>query len=176
MVSNSPATLDELREAEQFIIRVTQQNMINNNDKLKSLDSFVDNNGILRVGGRLQASSLSFEAKHPFILSKDSHIARLLVLYYHEKIHHLGRGITLNELRSNGIWIIGASSLVSSIIRTCVSCRKQRRPLENQKMADLPLERVEPSPPFLYCGMDCFGPFNTKVGRKVDIKLFRLRR
>ena len=33
-------------------------------------------------------------------------------------------------------------------------------------MADLPSERVDPSPPFTYCGMDCFGPFFTKQGRK----------
>lgn len=33
-------------------------------------------------------------------------------------------------------------------------------------MADLPTDRVEPSPPFSYCGMDYFGPFITKQGRK----------
>lgn len=35
-------------------------------------------------------------------------------------------------------------------------------------MADLPPERVKPSPPFTYCGMDCFGPFLVKQGRKVN--------
>jgi hypothetical protein len=34
-------------------------------------------------------------------------------------------------------------------------------------MADLPVERLEPSPPFSYIGMDCFGPFEIKEGRKV---------
>lgn len=34
-------------------------------------------------------------------------------------------------------------------------------------MADLPAEHVDPSPPFSYCGMDCFGPFNTKQGQSV---------
>lgn len=33
-------------------------------------------------------------------------------------------------------------------------------------MADLPRDRTDPSPPFVYCGMDCFGPFYTKQGRK----------
>lgn len=33
-------------------------------------------------------------------------------------------------------------------------------------MSDLPEDRVEPSPPFSFCGMDCFGPFMTKNGRK----------
>lgn len=33
-------------------------------------------------------------------------------------------------------------------------------------MANLPASRVDPSPPFSFCGMDCFGPFFTKQGRK----------
>ncbi|RXN04513.1 hypothetical protein ROHU_033992 [Labeo rohita] len=43
---------------------------------------------------------------------------------------------------------------------------KLRRPAEEQRMADLPADRVEPSPPFSYSGIDCFGPFYTKQGRK----------
>lgn len=35
-----------------------------------------------------------------------------------------------------------------------------------QRMSNLPPERVEPSPPFAYSGMDCFGPFFSKQGRK----------
>ena len=33
-------------------------------------------------------------------------------------------------------------------------------------MADLPPERVTPAPPFTYTGMDVFGPFYIKEGRK----------
>uniref|UniRef100_A0AAV2LKH2 Uncharacterized protein n=1 Tax=Knipowitschia caucasica TaxID=637954 RepID=A0AAV2LKH2_KNICA len=33
-------------------------------------------------------------------------------------------------------------------------------------MSELPKERVEISEPFTYSGMDCFGPFVTKQGRK----------
>uniref|UniRef100_A0AAV2IWR9 Uncharacterized protein n=1 Tax=Knipowitschia caucasica TaxID=637954 RepID=A0AAV2IWR9_KNICA len=33
-------------------------------------------------------------------------------------------------------------------------------------MSELPKERVEISEPFMYSGMDCFGPFVTKQGRK----------
>ncbi|XP_026206573.1 uncharacterized protein LOC113156001 [Anabas testudineus] len=40
-------------------------------------------------------------------------------------------------------------------------------------MADLPLERMETTPPFTYCGMDCFGPFYVKEGRK-ELKRYGL--
>lgn len=33
-------------------------------------------------------------------------------------------------------------------------------------MADLPEERTETSPPFTFCGIDCFGPLIVKEERK----------
>ena len=33
-------------------------------------------------------------------------------------------------------------------------------------MADLPEERITYAPPFTYCGVDLFGPFQIKQGRK----------
>ena len=72
----------------------------------------------------------------------------------------------MNEIRLNGIWVLSLSSAVSSLIHKCVKCRRQRRPLEDQKMANLPMDRIEPSPSFTYCGMDCFGPFMIKEGRR----------
>jgi hypothetical protein len=33
-------------------------------------------------------------------------------------------------------------------------------------MADLPSGRLEPAPPFTYCGVDFFGPWHVKEGRK----------
>ena len=77
----------------------------------------------------------------------------------------------MNEIRSNGLWIVNLSAAVSSHIYRCVQCRRQRRPTEGQKMADLPMERVEITPPFTYCGMDCFGPFTVREGRK-DLKRY----
>ena len=81
-------------------------------------------------------------------------------------VKHQGKGFTINEIRSNGYWIPGLSRAVSTYIRHCVICRKLRRSVEGQRMIDLPKERTEPTPPFTYCGMDCFGPFVTQQGKK----------
>ncbi len=93
-------------------------------------------------------------------------ITRLIVDHCHEKTQHQGRGQTLNELRANGYWVVGGSKVVANHIKQCVTCRKARRPTETQMITDLPANRVDPSPPFSYCGMDCFGPFLCKQGRK----------
>lgn len=133
--------------------------------KLYKLNLLLDE-GVLRVGGRLSHAKLHPHAKHPAILSKDSHISTLLIRHFHAKVQHQGPGMTINELRANGWWIRGCSSAVSSYIFKCVKCRKYRRRAEVQRMGDLPSDRTEPTPPFTYVGMDCFGPIYVKDGCK----------
>ena len=51
-------------------------------------------------------------------------------------------------------------------VSKCVVCRRVRSDTQGQKMADLPQDRLEPSPPFTYAAVDFFGPFYIKEGRK----------
>lgn len=52
------------------------------------------------------------------------------------------------------------------MIYHCFKCRKLRGRSQDQKMADLPFDRVDPALPFSYCRVDYFGPFCIKEGRK----------
>ena len=124
------------------------------------LDPFIDDQGLIRVGGRLENSTLPFDVKHPIILPRCSHVTELIIDHFHEGTKHQGKGMTMNEIY--GIWILGLNAVVTSHIYKCVQCRPQRRPTEGQKMADLPEDRMESTPPFTYCEMDCFGPFIVK--------------
>ena len=133
---------------------------------LARLDPFIDQNGILRVGGRLAQSSLDYHVKHPAILPRNSHISKLVISYFHEKVAHQARSTTVNEIRSNGYWVIGCSNAVSELIYKCVTCRKLRGKFRGQKMSDLPIDRIEPTPPFTCVGVDFFGPWYVKDGRK----------
>lgn len=133
---------------------------------LRKLDPFIDSQGILRVGGRLRNASLPFEVKFPVILPRRSHVTTLVIRYFHESVKHQGRGMTLNEIRANGYWIIGGTSAAGSYIWSCIVCRKIRSAVVEQKMADLPEDRLEPTPPFTFCAIDYFGPFVIKEGRK----------
>ncbi|CAI5670359.1 unnamed protein product [Oreochromis niloticus] len=186
--TNEVTSLEERKEAELFIITTVQSELFSKEikylksketitrdraNRLHKLNPFLDEKGVLRVGGRLKHADLHPHIKHPAILPSKTHISRLLIEHFHQKVHHQGRGMTMNELRSNGIWLLGCSHAVSSYIYKCVKCRKFRRNAEVQRMADLPRERVETSPPFSYCGMDCFGPFYVKEGRK-ELKRYGL--
>ena len=58
---------------------------------LYRLDPFVDDNGILRVGGRLRRARPEYKEKHPAILPKGNHVSKLIVRHYHGQVHHQGR-------------------------------------------------------------------------------------
>lgn len=125
---------------------------------LYQLDPYVDDAGILRVGGRLRQTNLSFNEKHPVLLPKGHHVSMLILRYYHEQVHHQGRQITHEALRNAGYWLVGGHGAVASVIGSCFTCRRLRRPMLEQKMADLPPDRAEIGPPFINVGFDVFGP------------------
>ena len=53
-------------------------------------------------------------------------------------------------------------------LRECFDCRQRQAPTGEQKMADLPEDRVTPDkPPFTFVGVDCFGPFLVRHGRSM---------
>lgn len=177
-------TTNDLQSAEHEIVRLVQHSVfkeeiktlrslkstdvntgLKRTSKLSTLDPFMDKNDILRIGGRIRKSLVTCLERNPAVLPK-GHVSMLLMRYCHERTFHQGRGITVNKIRSMGYWIIGCSRAVSSLIYKCVSCRKLRSQVMQQKMSDLPSERLNESPPFTYCGVDCFGPFMVKDGRK----------
>ena len=160
-------------EFKEEIATIKQGKCLPQGNRILKLDPFIDQEDILRVGGRLSESSYPEETKHPIILPKSGHLIKLLIRTCHEKVLHQGRSITTNEIRARGFWILGCSQVVSSYLHKCVTCRKLRGKNLNQKMANLPIDRLEATAPFTHCGMDCFGPFLVKEARK-EIKRYGL--
>ena len=165
-------SVDTYRDAESFILmeaqrgsyekeikRLQQGQPLPKSSSIVSLTPFLDDHGLLRLVGRLNKANevLGLTETNPIILPK-GHISTLLIRHFHEKMDHQGRHITEGVLRSNGYWIVGAKRTVSSVIHKCVHCRKLRRERQEQLMADLPLDRLTPGPPFSSVGVDTFGP------------------
>lgn len=90
---------------------------------LFKIDTFPDNEGVLRVGGRLRNAEIPAAAKYPVVLPKKRHVTRLIISHYHDSIYHQGRGMTHNPIRSSGFWIVRGSSAVADFIAKCVHCR-----------------------------------------------------
>ncbi|XP_038153297.1 uncharacterized protein LOC119791326 [Cyprinodon tularosa] len=173
-----PYTVEELIQSRNAIIRSVQQETyaeemecirtqreIPKNSPLRMLDPFIDEDGLLRVGGRIQASQLGYEEKRPLIIPGMHHVASLLVKHHHVETQHQGRQFTEGAVRSAGYWIVGAKRCVSSLIFKCITCRKLRGTCAVQKMADLPPDRLSMEPPFTNVGIDAFGPWTISARR-----------
>jgi hypothetical protein len=178
----------KMEAAEKVIIRLVQQvnafptevlqliessvanqkdpNSIRKSSPLVCLDRYVDKDGIIRVGGRIRRAKVPENLRHPAVLPKKGHVTQLLVYHYHRKTGHAlpGRGTTMGELRSSGIWILSARSSIISCLRNCVICKRLRGRPAAQKMGDLPQDRITEAPPFSNSGVDYFGPFPVPQG------------
>lgn len=123
------------------------------------------NEGLLRVGGRLENARISQNSKHPVILPKNHHVVTLIVNHYHHISGHSGVEYTLSLIRQN-YWIIKGRRTVQTILSRCVSCKKRQAPMAKQKLSSLPQDRTTHlKPPFTYTGVDYFGPFEVRRGR-----------
>lgn len=164
----------EIKEkATKNLLQIIQKEHFQSTKIPEDLESFEDKEGLQRAGGRLGKSNEPFEIRHPIILPKSCHLAQLITLELHKKVAHQGRNTTMNAIRAKGYWIIGCRRTASSVIHNCTKCIRIRGKSHGQRMSDLPSERLEPSPPFTYCGIDVFGPFTTKEGRK-ELKKYGL--
>ena len=133
---------------------------------LYKLDPLMMANGTLCVGGRLKHSpSISDEAKHPVILPKSHHVVDLIIRHEHESHAHVGKEHVLSLLQER-CWIIHGRSAVRGVLNNCVTCRRIVARRGEQKMSDLPPDRItSEKPPFTFVGVDLFGPFVVKRGR-----------
>jgi hypothetical protein len=87
-----------------------------------------------------------FASMHPIILPKESTISRLIIESIHCAIGHLGKNSILTVLRQK-FWIIGANGIMKRLVSKCVLCKKYQGKYGNQKMANLPKERLQADDP-----------------------------
>jgi hypothetical protein len=136
---------------------------------LYRLDPYLDEHGLIRVGGRIRRADVGREMAHPVIIPRHSHMTQLLIRHFHERTAHSGAETTLAELRACGYWIIGGRTTIRACLTRCVKCRRLHGSLMTQKMADLPEDRVNPAEPFTYSAVDYFGPFTVR-SRRSEVK------
>ncbi|GBM64200.1 hypothetical protein AVEN_159585-1 [Araneus ventricosus] len=137
---------------------------LNSKSKIISLSPFIDENGLIRVGGRLKNASISMDQKFPILLPKNHRLTEMIVRYFHEKYLHAGPTLLLSIIRKK-YWITSVRSIVRHIIWKCVKRFHQKGQTANQFMADLPRSRVQPSRVFSRVETDYAGPFLIKPRR-----------
>ena len=133
----------------------------------------LDNEGLIRVGGRLDRSDLPEATKHPVLLA-GHHLTNAMLRDCHVQSLHQGVETVLASVREK-FCIIGDRRLLRNIKHHCVKCRRYDARPADEESTDLPADRVDFQRPFSLCGVDYAGPLLVKVGagvKKVWIALF----
>ena len=83
-----------------------KEKQLKKNSGIYNLDPYLDKEGLLRVGGRLKKSNLHFTEIHPLLIGNKSKTTTLITEWCHHRTAHGGRGLTINEVRSSGFWVV----------------------------------------------------------------------
>ncbi|XP_011858632.1 PREDICTED: uncharacterized protein LOC105556166, partial [Vollenhovia emeryi] len=146
---------------------------VGRNSSVLRLNPFLDEAGILRVGGRLKLSHLPYNAKHPALLPGRHPLSHLIIRHEHERHLHAGPQATLAAVRQN-YWLVSARDVVRQITRKCVTCFRSSPKTASALMGNLPKHRITvPARPFEKCGVDYAGPFHYKEGSRRSAKLLK---
>ena len=175
--ANGPLSTDELGFAEAHILRECQQEgfpeetdavshgrPVSAKSALRELTPVLDEDGILRAGGRLTKSDLPTAAKHPIILPRHHDVTRLIIMFYHRQAIHAGVEHTMNELRQR-FWLPKARSTLKSLLHSCAVCKRRRVQPQIPLMAELPRSRFDSKHAFSSVGLDFCGPVYVRTRR-----------
>lgn len=147
-------------QAEEFpneIKELKKNSSLAKNHKLRHLSIFLDDDGLLRVGGRLKNVPIPYSQKHPVLLPKDHWVSNLLIRMEHLANYHSGALTTLYSL-GRRYWLIDGRRQVRKILLNCTRCTRMSPPTSDYIMGDLPKSRVTNTKPFLNVGIDYCGP------------------
>ncbi|XP_075157911.1 uncharacterized protein LOC142231178 [Haematobia irritans] len=184
MTTRSSRTLngDEIEKAGKTICKLVQSecfkdelktlykgSTISKSSPLHSLAPYLDQDGLIRISGRLdEALYLPFDARRPIILPQNHWVSELIMAHYHNKNYHQNKNLTINELRQN-YWIPNIKTLYNKAKRKCYKCKLDSIQPKIPQMGQFPEDRITPFVrPFTYTGVDLCGPFDVAIGRRKE--------
>ena len=144
-------------------VKATPPKDLSVHSRILTLRPMMDEDKLLRVGGRLRQTNYARHQQHPIIISAKDHLTLLLFRHYHLLLGHCGPS-TLMTHAANLYHVVGGKTLAKKICSSCVICRKQAAKASSQLLGQLPPPRIEPHYVFLHTGMDYAGPFPIKRG------------
>ncbi|XP_045456869.1 uncharacterized protein LOC123666892 [Melitaea cinxia] len=143
---------------------IQKGNNVSSKSKICMLHPILDEDKILRVGGRLKHANINLDMKHPIIIPKNSRLSELIIDQCHELTYHGGAKLTSGFIRQK-YWLVRGLKATKKRIFQCVKCRKHTPSQHYQIMGDLPTARVNPSRPFYHTGVDYTGHVFVKANK-----------
>ncbi|GBN90505.1 hypothetical protein AVEN_67660-1 [Araneus ventricosus] len=117
--------ISEIKEASNFMVKQVQLSAFSEEikglskgldikeSKIKNLAPFLDEDNILRVGGRLQKTRLIQDEKHPKLLPAKHRLTKIIMESFHKRYLHVGPQTLLHLVRQE-FWPVGAERVTPS--------------------------------------------------------------
>ena len=83
--------------------------------RLKRLTPFIDTQGILCVGGRLETAPAPLDTRHPIILPSEGNLTTLILRDIHQELAHASAEQTLHEARKT-YWVIRGRPAAKKVV------------------------------------------------------------
>lgn len=167
-------TKAELMRAEIDVILKIQDEAFASEEglaRLKTLETFKDEYGIIRVKTRLLNLDDDKMFRFPAVLPGDHSTVKQLIWDYYIGYCHGGVGFIMVKLREK-YWILKSRQNVKKVVTRCYRCRKLSAKKTVTESAPLPLNRIRSAEVFEVVGIDLAGPFLLKNGKKVWLILY----
>ncbi|XP_056645826.1 uncharacterized protein LOC130451050 [Diorhabda sublineata] len=127
-----PLSVEELENTNTILIKLSQMEsfseelellrknkQLDAKHKFASLALFIDEKGIIRVGGRLKNTYLPFNIKHPILLSSKHNFTKLIFNHKHSQLLHPGPQLLLGIPKiiysDNGTTFHGTNNLLKDL-------------------------------------------------------------
>lgn len=171
-----PLTTAELTRSKYYWIKQSQKRVfadelaalvsnksVHRNSCLKTLNPFLDDFGVIRVGGKLAYAPISSAKKYPIVLPSKCKVTNLIFEMEHKRLLHIGPQGLLANIQTC-FWPIRGRNIARKIVNRCITCFRAKPKMLEQFMAPLPKERVTKDRVFAKCGVDFCGPFMIRSG------------
>ncbi|XP_072152096.1 uncharacterized protein [Bemisia tabaci] len=180
---HGPLSLEEIAAAQNKICTLVQKEAFAEglknlrkgkecSDQIQRLCPFLDTQGLMQVGGRLQKAAIDYKARHPILMPKNHPVTICIINHYYETHLHAGPSLLMSILNQE-FWILSARSIIRSCLLKCIPCFKLKAKPVNQLMGTLPVNRVTANRAFLCKGMDFGGPIKTRTSTLRNSKVVK---
>ena len=148
-------TPQNLEEPERFWITDAQKSMKSQPERgyFNRMCPSQETDGIIKVGGRVERCvQISYGNQKLVLLPYNHRFSRLFAGHVHNEAH-LGNAVTVSKICLR-FWIVNLGRMVKSIGNRCITCGKNKKRLQEQLMAPLPVERLKPCPAWNATALD----------------------
>ncbi|XP_070854311.1 uncharacterized protein [Drosophila suzukii] len=149
-------TASECEAAENLLVRQAQLESfpdemrsaecgkdVASSSEIRGLAPYVDEHGILRVYGRVDAAlCMPYSARRPVILSHRHSLTDLIVRHSHAQMKHQNVDATIAQIRTR-FWVTKMRRVLKEVISSCNECKLQRTRPMPPIMGPLPEDRLE---------------------------------